>query len=89
MAVQANLLPTHFEKTPSAMKAVRTVKRITVDRNTANPGETLYVSMPKLNEHEVIMPGSLSLLFDIDVSGGQANNFLCQNVFGHWLTSLL
>ena len=51
MAVQANLLPTHFEKILAAMKAKRTVKRITFDRSTANPGETLYVSLPKLNEH--------------------------------------
>ena len=81
MTVQANLQPTHFEKTLGAMKVKRTVKRITFDRNTANPGETLYVSVPKLNEHEVIVPGSLSLLSDIDLSGGHANNFLVQNVF--------
>ena len=36
--------------------------------------------MPKLNEHEVIVPGSLALLFDIDLSGGHSNNFLVQNV---------
>ena len=80
IAVQANLLPTHYEKTLSAMKAKRIVKRITFDRNTANPGETLNVSVPKLNGHEVIVPGSLSLFFDIDLSGGHANNFLVQNV---------
>ena len=80
MAVQLNLLPTHFEKTLGAMKAERTVKRITFDRNTANPGETLYVSVPKLNERQVIVPRSLALLFDIHLSGGHANNFLVQNV---------
>ena len=48
--------------------------------STANPVETWYVSVPKLNEHEVIVPGSLSLLFDIDLSGGHANNVLVQNV---------
>ena len=36
--------------------------------------------MPKLNEHEVIVPNSLALIFDIDLSGGHANNFLVQNV---------
>ena len=36
------------------------------------------------------MPGSLALRFDIDLSGGRANNFLVQNVSralvstGHW-----
>ena len=80
MAVQANLHPTHAEKTLGAMKAERTVKRITFDRSEAKPGETLYVSVPKLNEHEVIASGSLALLFNIDLTGGHANNYLVQNV---------
>ena len=42
--------------------------------------DTLYVSVPKLNENEVLVPGSLVLVFDIDLSGGHANNFLVQNV---------
>ena len=36
--------------------------------------------MPKLSENEVIVPGSLALRFNIDLSGGHANNFLVQNV---------
>ena len=36
--------------------------------------------MPKLYENEVIVPGSLALRFDIDLSGGHANNFLVDNV---------
>ena len=35
--------------------------------------------MPKLNVNEVIVPGSLALVFNLKVSG-QANNFLVQNV---------
>ena len=62
------------------MKAERTVKRITFDRNEAKPGETLYVSVPKLNKHEVILLSSLFLVFDIDLSGGHENIFLVQNV---------
>jgi len=46
----------------------------------ANPGNTLYIYVPKLNENEVLVPGSLALVFDIDLSGGHANNFLVQNV---------
>ena len=80
MAVQANLLPSHFVKTLGAMKAERTVKRITFNPTEANPGGTLYVSVPKLNEDEVIVPGTLSLLFNIDLTGGHANNYLVQNV---------
>ena len=80
MSVQANLRPSHNEKTLQGMKAESTVKRITFDRNKAKPGETLYVSVPRLNEHEVIVPGSLFPVFHIDLSGGNANNFLAQNV---------
>ena len=62
------------------MKAPRSVKRITFNPSEANPGETLYVHVPKLNENQVLVPGSLALRFDIDLSGGHANNFLVQNV---------
>ena len=80
MAVQANLLPSHSVKTLGAMKAERTVKRITFNPTEANPGNTLYVSVPKLNEEEVIVPGTLSLLFNLDLTGGHANTSLVQNV---------
>jgi len=80
MSVQENLRPTCNENTFGAMKAESAVKRITFDRTEANPSETLYVSVPKVNENEVIVPGSLALRFDIDLSGGHANNFLVQKV---------
>ena len=76
MAVQANLLPNHFVKTLGAMKAERTLKRITFNPTEANPGNNLYVSVPKLNEEEVIVPGSLALLFNLDLTGGHANNYV-------------
>ena len=81
MAMQVNLLPTHSVKTLGAMKAERTVKRITFNPTEANPGNILYVSVPKLHEEEVIVPGSLALLFNLDLTGGgHANNYLVQNV---------
>jgi len=82
--VPDSLLPTHTRKTSHAIKAPRAVKRITFDRTEGNPGETLYVHVPKLNENEVLVPGSLCLRFDIDVpkavGSGHANNHLVQNV---------
>jgi len=75
-----SLLPTHISKTSHAIKAPRAVKRITFDRSEASPGETLYVHVPKLNQNEVLVPGSLGLRFDIDLTGGYANNYLVQNV---------
>ena len=80
MSVPDNLRPTHSEKTKNAMKAPRSIKRITFNPSEANPGETLYAHVPKLNQNEVIVPNSLALIFDIDLSGGHANNFLVQNV---------
>ena len=62
------------------MNATRAVKRITFDRSEANNGETLNVYVPKLNENEVPVPDSLVLRFDIDLSGGHANNFFVDNV---------
>ena len=82
MAVPPSLLPSHSEKVLGAMKAERTVKRITFNPSEANPGETLYVSVSKLAEHEVIVAGSLALVFKINlkVPGAHANNYLVQNV---------
>ena len=62
------------------MKAGRTVTRIAFNPSTANPGDVLYVTMPKLAQDVVMVPGSLSLLFDIDLTGGHANNYLVYNV---------
>jgi len=78
------LHPTYQRKTLKAIKAPRAVKRITFDRSEASPEETLYVRVPKLNEDEVIVPGSLGLWFDIVVpkaaDGGHDDNYLVQNV---------
>ena len=79
-AVPDSLSPTHTIKTLRAMKAPRVVKRITIGKTEATYPETLIVKVPELYENEVIVPGSLALRFDIDLSGGHANNFLVQNV---------
>ena len=80
MAMPPNLLPSHSEKVLGALKAERTVKRITFNPSEANPGETLYVSVPKLGAQDVLVPGSLALVFNIKLTGGHANNYLVQNV---------
>ena len=65
--VTKSLRPTHRSKTLFAIKSTRAVKRITFDKSEASPGETLYVHVPKLNENEVLVPGSLALRFNIDL----------------------
>ena len=79
-SVSDDLSPRRSTKTLRAMKAPYSVKRITFNPSEANPGERLEVRVPKLNKNEVLVPGSLALRFDIDLSGGHANNYLVQNV---------
>ena len=79
-SVSHDLSPRRRTKTVRAMKAPYSVKRITFDPSEANPGARLEVRVPKLNKNEVLVPGSLALRFDIDLSGGHANNYLVQNV---------
>ena len=83
------LRPPRNEKKLGAMKAPRAVKRITFNPSEASPGETLYVHVPKLNQNEVIVPNSLALIFEIDLSGGHANKFLSRTSREHSWTSLL
>ena len=77
---QTTLHPTHSEKTLRAMKAEYTVKCITFKPSEAKPGETLYIHVLNLNRNEVIVPGYLVRRFNIALTGGQANNFIAQNV---------
>ena len=79
MAVQANLRPTHYEKNLGAMKTDLVVNRITFSLSEANSGETFYLSVSKLNQNEVNVPGSLALRFNVTVSS-EDNNFMVQNV---------
>jgi len=78
--VPDSLLPTHISKTLDGVKAYRSVNRTTFVPSSAEPGEKLHVRVPRLGENEVIVPGPLALVFDIDLSGGHANNYLVQNV---------
>ena len=62
------------------MKADSTVYRNTFDPNIANPGDVLNVHVPRLSKNMVIVPGSLALVFEIDLTGGEVNNYVVQNV---------
>ena len=79
-AVSYDLKPSNNEKIMNSMKAPYAVKRIAFDPSEADPGDWLEVRVPKLNKNEVLVPGLLALRFDIDLSGGHANNYLVQNV---------
>ena len=80
MSVEPHLLPTHSEAIFDSMQAERTVTCIAFNPSVVNPGDILYVAVPKLAKDVVMVPGSLALVFDIDLTGGHANNYLVQNV---------
>ena len=81
--VSDDISPSFTKKKPRTMKAHRAVNRITFIPSEANPGETLYVYVPKLNEEEVIVPVSLALRFNIDISGGTPTTVLSRTCRGH------
>ena len=55
------------------------MNRITLTPSEASPNETLYVDIPKLAEIIVLVPGSVNLTFDLNVTG-HVNNILVNNV---------
>ena len=61
------------------IKARSTLNRITLTPSEASPDETLYVDIPKLADNVVLVPGSVYLTFDLNVTG-HANNTLVNNV---------
>ena len=79
IAISEKLNPNRMPCEPFGIKARSTLNRITQTPSEANPSETLYVDIPKLAENIVIVPGSVYLTFDLNVSG-HANNTLVNNV---------
>ena len=71
--------PNRTPKQPFGLKAETTLHRTTFTPSSANPGETLYINIPKLSGNNVIVPNSVKLAFNIDVAG-HANNTLVNNL---------
>ena len=79
IAVSEKLNPNRAPREPFGIKARSTLNRITLTLSEASPNETLYVEIPKLAENIVLVPGSVYLTFDLNVTG-HANNTLVNNV---------
>ena len=77
--ISENLNPNISKRKSFGLKAESTLHRITLNPSSANPGETLYLYIPKLSENKVIVPRSVSLRFDLNVQG-HANNTVVNNV---------
>ena len=77
MSVRDNLQPTTQKKGNSCHEGA---ERYQANHFRPFWSQPLDVRVPKLNENEVLIPGSLVLRFDSNLSGGHPNNFLVQNV---------
>ena len=71
--------PSRFPRMAFGLKANSTLNRITLTPSNANPGETLYIEIPKLSESMVLVPGSVFLLFNLTLSGHE-NNTVVNNI---------
>ena len=78
-AISEKIDPNRMPKQPFGLKAESTLQRITFTPSSTDPGETLYVSIPKLSGNNVLVPGSVKLPFNLVVSG-HANNTLVNNI---------
>ena len=78
-AISEKIDPNRMSKQPFGLKAESTLQRTKFTPSSANPGETLYVNIPKLSGNNVIVPNSTRLSFNIDVSG-HADNTLVNNI---------
>ena len=71
--------PSRFPRMAFGLKANSTLNRITLNPSNANPGETLYIEIPKLSENMVKVPGSAFLVFNLTLSGHE-NNTVVNNI---------
>ena len=79
MEVGKKTNPNFEKKSLNALKADRAIHRVTFHPNRASPSEVLGIPVPKLGDGVVLVPGSLSLIFDLAVSG-HANDYIVNNV---------
>ena len=80
MATGQYLNPSRLSKKPLGIKANKKHHVITHNPSTANPGETLYVRIPKLTTDTFYVPGSIYLSADVKISGDTGHdNHLVQN----------
>ena len=72
--------PNRMPKQPFGLKAETTLQRTTFSPSSANPGETLYVNIPKLSGDNVIVPNSVRLAFDLVITNAEANDTVVNNL---------
>ena len=79
MATGNILNPSRSNRIPLGIKAERLHHVITHNPSSANPGEVLYVRIPRLSPDMVFVPGSIYLSADLNITGNN-NNYVVENV---------
>ena len=79
VTVSEKLGTNRYPKKPFGLKSKHTINRITLNPSSANPGEKLYIDIPKLSENVVLVPGTIKLVLNLTESG-HANNKFVNNV---------
>lgn len=77
----SHFLDVNYEsRKPFALKAERTLHRVTFNPSSASPGETLSVNIPKLDDDDVYVPKSIALWFNLTLNMGHVNNTVINNL---------
>ena len=72
--------PNRMPKKPFGLKAESTLQRATFTPSTANPGEILYINIPKLSGNNVIVPNSVKLAFDLELQNAEVDDTVVNNL---------
>ena len=95
-AISETLNPERIPREPKGLKEHPILNRVSLTPPVANPGQILYVDIPgqilyvdipKLADNDLIVPGSVYIVFNLNVSGHK-DNTLVNNV-GRSLVSRL
>ena len=69
---ESELRPSFRRSAMSTIKGIRTRHVVTMNPNKVNPGEELYIDIPKLSPDSCLVPGSMHLLFDFKNSNAKS-----------------
>lgn len=87
MATGKILNSSRTNRIPLGLKAEKHHHVITNNPSSANPKETLYIRLPRLNENTFYVPNSIYLSVDVSISGNSKNSVV--NNLGRNLISKL
>ena len=79
-AYGVKLDPMRSLKSPFGVKGIRQKVIVTNNPSSIREKETLRVSFPNLGPHDVIVPGSVRLTFDIELDSDDANRTIVKNL---------